>query len=130
MKIGGTADVQTALEIWTDVYEQIPKLPPETFATVITGLPPAIRKQVTGAHPTIRKALELLGEPIRAESDLEFTAQAEMSMVFGYAPDTLIQAAWEQLQPWDKEKSNTPAVPPAPAQLQGKETAPVTNNTY
>jgi DNA-binding XRE family transcriptional regulator len=110
-------DAQTAREIWTEVIEQVPKLPPETFATVITGLPPVIRKQVTGAHPTIRKALELLGETIRTESNPEFTAQAEMSMVFGYALDTLLEAAWEQLQPWDKEKSDKPAIQKPPKAL-------------
>ena len=107
-------DVETAREIWTDIIKQVPKLPPETFANVITGLPPAIRQQLTGAHPTIKKALELLGEPIQVERNPEFTAQTEMQIVFSYAPDTLLQAAWEMLQEPDKKKLNKQAVPKKP----------------
>ena len=103
-------DVETAREIWTDIIKQVPKLPPETFAKVITGLPPAIRQQLTGAHPTIKKALELLGEPIR-NNNPEFTAQTEMRIVFSYAPEILMEAAWEQLNQPDKKKLNKQAVP-------------------
>ncbi len=106
-------DVETAREVWAGIMEQVPKLPPETFAIVIKGLPPAIRRQLTGAHPTIKKALELLGEPVQVENP-EFTPAIEMRIVFSYAPEILMEAAWEQLQPLDKKKLNKPAVPETP----------------
>ncbi len=126
-------DVETAREIWTDIMKQVHKLPPETFALAITGLPTAVRRQLTGAHPTIKKALELLGDPIPAERNPEFTAQTEFSVVFGYNPDTLLEAAWEQLQPSDKKKLNKPAVPevsylPDPYDRKETETADIANN--
>ena len=34
-----------------------------------------------------------------------------MQIVFSYAPDTLLQAAWEMLQEPDKKKLNKQAVP-------------------